>query len=475
MYISKNKHMKNIIRRSVQLLSGIILFASCSKSFIEKQPFDSLPDEEAIVDESSMENAVSGMYANLRAVGAYGRDMPVIGDVQSDNAFIEASNSGRYIANYQFNFTSANDEYTDIWNKSYTTILRANRIIDADISGGDVPLLKAQAYAVRGLMYFKLVNIYARPYTDNPDGAGVPVILHYDPYTQPERNTVKEVYAQIISDLEQGFATADGYSNSITLSKYAIEGLLARAYLYMGDKAKAKAAAVDVINNSEFSLVGADSYNDFWKDAGVHTDGVETMFEVDVDLINNNGSDDFSGIYADNYQDIYCTQELYNLYSPTDVRASVLIPDYTKAGVPAVIVYKFPNAISTKDRDNIKVIRLSEVYLIAAEASLPGNETDARNYLNAVAVTRDPDFSGYTSSGNELLEDIITERRKELAFEGDRFYDLNRLKRTIAREADPASIPGPLQINYDNYHRVAPIPLSELQANPNIDQNPGYQ
>ncbi len=467
--------MKKIFYRSIQMAIVIILFASCSKSFIERDPFDSVPDDEAITDESSMQNAVSGMYAGLRAVGCFGRDMPVIGDVQADNTFVEVENSGRYLANYQFNFTSANAEYTDMWNKAYAVILRANRVIDADISGDNVPALKAQAYGVRALMYFKLVNIYARPYTDNPAGAGVPLVLHYDPYIQPSRNTIEEVYDQIVSDLQTAFSTADDYSNSVTLSKYAIEGLLARTYLYMGDKANARAAAIDVISNSDFTLVQPDKYVDFWSDGGIHRDAVETMFEVDVDLINNNGTDDFSGIYADNYQDIYCTAELYNLYSPTDVRASVLIPWQTKAGSPAVIVYKFPNAASTQDRDNIKVIRLAEVYLIAAEASLPANENAARNFLNAVAITRDPDFGGYHSSGSALMEDIITERRKELAFEGDRYYDLNRLQRTITRESDPASIPGPLSIDYDDYHRVAPIPLSELQANPNIQQNPGYQ
>jgi len=467
--------MKKIFNKSIQLLSVIILFASCSKSFIEREPNDSVPEGEAIIDESSMQNALSGMYANMRKVGSYGRDIPVIGDVQSDNAFIEIENSGRYLANYQFNFTAANDEYTAMWNEAYSTILRANNVIDADIPGDNVPALKAQAYATRGLMYFKLVNIYARPYTDDPNATGVPIVLHYDPYVQPARNTVKQVYDQAISDLETAFTNAGGYTNSVTLSKFAIEGLLARAYLYMGDNANAKAAAEDVINNGEFSLVQPDKYSGYWESGGIRSDGVETMFEIDVDLINNNGSDDFGGIYANNYQDIYCTDELYDLYSPTDVRSSVLIPYFTKAGSPAVIVNKFPNASSTQDRDNIKVIRFAEVYLIAAEASLPGDEVNAREYLNALAQLRDPGFAGYSSSGSQLLEDIITERRKELAFEGDRFYDLNRLKRTINRQGNAASIPGPLSITYDDYHRVAPIPLSESQANPNIQQNPGYQ
>lgn len=451
------------------------LFTSCSKNFIDRNPFDSVPSSDAITDEASMQNALNGAYAKLRDVGIYGRDLPVIGDLQADNTFIEVQNAGRYIPQYQYNFTATDGVYTELWNAAYACILRVNQIIDANITGTNVDAIKGQAYAIRALMYFKLVSAYARPYTDDPNAAGVPIILHYDPYAQPARNTVKEVYAQIINDYTTGFNTAPKYTSSVTLSKYAIEGLLARAYLYMGDNTNAKNAAVDVINNSEFTLVSIDQYAALWADPGIHTDAVEIMFEVDADIVNNNNFDDLGGIYANVYQDIYCTQDLYSLYSNTDVRTSVLIPATTKAGSPAVIVYKYQNAANTKDRDNIKVLRLAEVYLIAAEASLPTNEDDARAYLNSIAQTRDPYFPGYNSSGTTLLNDIVTERRKELAFEGDRFYDLNRLKRDIDRQSDPASIPGPLSILYTDYHRVAPIPQSELQANPNIQQNPGYQ
>jgi hypothetical protein len=468
--------MKKIFKQaSSVLIVCMFFFTSCSKNFIDRNPFDSVPLSQAITDEASMQNALNGAYAKLRDVAIYGRDLPVIGDLQADNSYIEVQNSGRYIPQYQYNFTATDDVYTEFWNAAYACILRANQIIDANITGANVDAIKAQAYAIRALMYFKLINAYARPYTDDPNGAGVPLVLHYDPYAQPARNTVKEVYAQIINDYTTGFNTAPAYTSSVTLSKYAIEGLLARTYLYMGDNANAKNAAVDVINNSEFSLATVDQYAALWANPGIHTDAVEIMFEVDADIVNNNNFDDLGGIYANIYQDIYCTQELYDLYSITDVRTSVLIPATTKTGAPAVIVYKYQNAANTKDKDNIKVIRLAEVYIIAAETSLPANEDDARTYLNAIAQTRDPNFTGYNSSGSTLLNDIITERRKELAFEGDRFYDLNRLKRDIERQGDPASIPGPLSISYTDYHRVAPIPQSELQANPNIQQNPGYQ
>lgn len=468
--------MKKIANK--KFIAGILvvfLLSSCSKSFVERNPFNSVPDGEAIKDAASMQNALNGAYAGMRSLGVFGRDFPVIGDLQADNTFIEVENSGRYLPQYQFNFTATDGTYDEMWKACYSVILRVNKIIDAAITGSSVDAIKAQAYGIRGLMYFKLVNAFALPFTEDPGAMGVPLVLHYDPYAHPSRNTVKEVYDQIVSDLKSGFDKANGYSNSVTLSKYAIEGLLAKAYLYMGDNANAKAAAADVINNSEFTLVNADKYLDFWLNPAIQSDAVEVMFEIDQDIINNNGTDDLAGIYADTYQDIYASQDLVSLYSPTDVRQSVLIPYYTKSGSPAVIAYKYQNEYNTKDKDNLKVIRLSEVYLIAAEASLPVNENDARMYLNDVAEIRDPGFAGYTSTGTVLFNDIITERRKELAFEGDRYYDLNRLEMDITRVSNPGSITGPLSIPFSDFHRIAPIPQTELQANPNIEQNPGYQ
>ena len=107
---------------------------------------------------------------------------------------------------------------------------------------------------------------------------------------------------------------------------------------------------------------------------------------------------------------------------------------------------------------------------------MPGDEAGARGYLNDLVAQRDPSFAGYSSSGATLLNDIVKERRKELAFEGDRFYDLNRLKQQISRASNTGAIPAPLTIAYPEDKRLAPIPLTEIQANPNIagEQNPGY-
>jgi hypothetical protein len=122
---------------------------------------------------------------------------------------------------------------------------------------------------------------------------------------------------------------------------------------------------------------------------------------------------------------------------------------------------------------------MSEVYLIAAEAAYQtGNESLARTYLNAVAKERDPAFAGYSSSGAALLADILLERRKELAFEGHRYWDLARYNMDVVRVNLAGNYPGnvPLVIAANNFRRIFPIPQAELDANPSIreQQNPGY-
>jgi starch-binding outer membrane protein, SusD/RagB family len=93
-------------------------------------------------------------------------------------------------------------------------------------------------------------------------------------------------------------------------------------------------------------------------------------------------------------------------------------------------------------------------------------------YVNYITSRRNA--TPIASTGAQLFEDIITERRKELAFEGDRYLDLQRLKRDVVRSVNyPAAA---RNIPYSNFRRVLPIPQAELDANENIrsQQNPQY-
>ena len=133
------------------------------------------------------------------------------------------------------------------------------------------------------------------------------------------------------------------------------------------------------------------------------------------------------------------------------------------------------NSSNQIDKDDIKIIRYAEVLLTLAEGyARTGDQPDALKYLNEVAETRDPKFKGYTDSGTTLINDIINERRKELCFEGLRFFDLTRINVPIVRPQEQDSAPSIGLIPVGYYKRILPIPKAEVDANPNTVQNPGY-
>jgi hypothetical protein len=457
-------------------LALIASLASCKKDFLVLDPPTSVDPGAALGTEADLLIALRGAYSGFRNVDLYGRTVPVLGDIMADNAYQHSLNTNRYTVfnNYTFNTTDAN--VLGLWSSAYSVILRANRIIASTLpTSANVDQYKGEAYAIRALTYFTLVRYFARPYTDNPSGLGVPIVLTYDPEFKPARNTVAEVYALIIDDLNKAYTLMTKFTNSSQFSKYAAKGLQAKVYLTMNDKTNAKVAALDVINNSGFTSITAATYGSYWANSAVRTDKVETLFEVSSDAVANLAFDALSYIYSQqgNYGDLVVASDLYALFDPADVRRALypVVPrPASPPGASIPTVAKYP--VISGDLSDTKVLRLSEMYLIAAEASLPGNEADALMYVNYITSRRGA--PAITSTGAQLFEDIITERRKELAFEGDRYMDLQRLKRDVVRSTNyPSSA---RTIPYTNFRRILPIPQTELDANPQIrtQQNPGY-
>lgn len=478
--------MKKYIIKSL-ILAGFLTLGtlnSCKKSFLDRTPYTSLNAADAITTEKDMLAALNGTYSSLRSAivafdgtatttNSFARNIPVIGDVAADNVFVSVRNSGRYLTFNAYTWTQAATEYRDIWANLYTTILKANNIINSTLSQSTTTdQYKGEAYALRALCYFELANFYARPYTDNPSAEGVPIILTFDYTLKPKRNTVGEVYVQILADLDKSYTLATSYRGSAYLSKYAARALAAKVALFKGDYATALTYAQDVIANSGFTIVPRTGLVDYWAaTAPQAATKVETLYEVVSDNVLNLGVDELAYMYSQlGYGDLLCAPALYNLYRATDVRKSLITAgSRTAAENPAYIVTKFKSVAN--DRDDKKVIRMSDVYLIAAEAAQSTNSGLALTYLNTLVAQRDPSLV-YASSGPQLLEDILTERRKELAFEGDRLHTLNRLKRDIVR-SDVYPIAA-VNIPYSNFRRIGPIPQAERNNNPNITQNPGY-
>jgi starch-binding outer membrane protein, SusD/RagB family len=464
--------MKKLNKFSFIFLVLTVFLTGCKKDFLTLNT--SLGPTQALGSEADVQVALRGAYAGLRNSDFFGRTVPVAGDEYADNAYVSVKNSGRYIQFNTYSITVADANVGGFWTAAYNTILRANNIINSTLpSSTTLNQYKGEAYAIRALSYFYLVRYFAKPYTDDPTSPGVPIILTYNIDQKAARNTVGEVYKQIMSDLGLAFSNMTTFSNSGQFSKYAARALQAKVYLYMGDMTNAKTAALDVITNSGFNPLSTANFVAYWGSGAVRTDKLETLFEVSSDGINNNGFDALTNIYNQSgYGDLMCSTDLYSLYSSTDIRNTTWFKSGVKGGLPSIFIYKYNNPNGSADPDDTKILRLSDMYLIAAEASLPADEPSALNYLNFIATRRDPSFTGYTSTGAQLMTDLLNERRKELAFEGDRYGDLSRLKMDITRSNNfPATA---LTLPYTDIRRLFPIPQAELDPNPNMKQNPGY-
>lgn len=474
---AKNKSRLAVL---IVLVSLGTALSSCKKSFLDLKPYTSVSSDVAITNEQDMQAALNGAYGNMNSANLYGRTTPLFGDLVSDNVYISTINSNRYLDFFQINYTVTDANVQGVWGSAYSTILRANNVINSSLTGNEnVDQLRGEALAIRALMYFELVKFYAKPYTVDPNALAVPLVLTYDPTLKPQRSTVEQVYAQIEKDLTDASNLMTQDKSSGFLTKWAAKALLARMYQFKGQWDKALTAAEDVINNSGYSLLHLNDVLSFWQNNTDRSDKLEVLFEIVFDATNNINNSSLPYFFDQTgYGDALATESLYDLYSNTDVRKDMFIVGSDIRGPDVKVVNKFPNAGSA-DKDETKVIRMSEVYFIAAEAAYHQNdETKALTYLNAVATERDPGFAGYSSSGQGLLDDILLERRKELAFEGHRYWDLVRDNLDVTRVDLANDYPGnvPLVLETTNFRRIFPIPQAELDANPSIrgQQNPGY-
>ncbi len=460
--------IKNLMLATVLLVS----LASCKKSFLELNPPTSLTPEVALATEADLQVALRGAYAGLKSTALYGRSLMVIGDMMGDNTYQSTLNTNRYTLFNNNTYTVTDGDVAGLWNAAYTVILRANNIINSPVAANaNVNQIKGEAYAIRALAYYNLVRFFATPYTQDPAALGVPLVTTYNADLKPGRAKVSEVYALINADLTQAYTLMTKFTNSSQFSKYAAKALQAKVYNTMGDKTNAKTAALDVITNSGFTAVSATAHAGYWAGVSFRTDKVETLFELSFDAVANNAFDALAYIYlqSGNYGDMLCADDLYASFSATDARKA-LYATGTRGGLASVFVNKYSSF--SGDHSDTKVIRMAEMYLIAAEASYPANEADAIKYVNEVTSRRGA--TAIASTGAALLEDIITERRKELAFEGERYHDLQRLKRDVVRGTNyPAAA---RTIAFSNFRRIMPIPQGELDANPTIkaQQNPGW-
>lgn len=465
--------------KGVWLLCLVMVLSGCSKDFLDLKNPQAVSLFETIDDYASLSAAANGAYVPFKSTNYYNRTFTLIPDLLGDNVFVSRANGGRYLDQDNFAISSGDGYISGAWSSMYQVIVNAT----LTIQGGAKLELTQQVYqqlgemfAIRALAYFDLVRFFSQPYSFTVDAShpGVPIITEVRPeIISPPRATVYEVYQQIIADLEQAVALMNVPINQGKFTPTAARALLAKVYLYMEDWENAEKYASEAIAGP-FSLLSRTAYVGSWN----NTFSSESLFEV-VNLSTDNSGVNSLGYFYEQagYGEGLATEDLYNQYKPNDIRRSLIQVGERKSSnvvfeSPAYFVKKYPRLTY----DNIKVLRLSEVYLIRAEARAELGKTDASKTalaqadLNTIAQRADPNEPAVTVTGDDLVERILLERRKELAFEGNRFFDLTRRKKDVKHIQSQ----GVKIITYPNNKLIMPIPLREMNYNKNMKQNPGW-
>ncbi len=442
---------------------ALLSLGACSEKFLEPTVSTSKDVSTNVSSLGDLQGIMLGAYDRMNQSDYYGRDYVVYGDVRSDNAFSSGS-SGRFVNIGQFVLQQTDANATDTWGQIYQVIANANIVINATVKDNEsaqVQYVKGQALALRALAYMDLLRLYGQQYAGG--SLGVPLVTQFNNGELfPARATAEQVWAQIGQDLQAAAenmdpALEDETASNTQITTGAVYALQSRYYLYVKDYARAAAAAKREIDSGEYTIADAESYLESWAGSG----GGNSIFELAVTAADNPGINGLFYIYQGNYGDIEVTQDLYNAYEAKDVRKEL----YSVKDETIRMVGKYPSADAV---DNIRIIRYEEVVLNYAEALAQTNSPEALTYLNLIATNR-----GATPYTQATVDNVLLERRKELAMEGHRAFDLLRNGRGIPY-VDPRQTFTKTGIPFGSPALAFPIPLNEISANPNIEQNDSY-
>lgn len=439
---------------------------SCSKQLDDVVPTDLIDADKAYQSVTDLQKGLYGVYATLsNSTRIY------YGSLLADEVKLSDENRGQGQGEYKWQFTSGSSFG---FGQYYQTIDRLHRILEV---ADNIPAanateentkkrIKSELVAIRGAAYLELLILFM-PQGYQPDSLGVPIVLSSALLGKPARNKVSEVMARIETDLAAGRAESlipAAPTDPLRISQSAIAAYQARAALLKRDWTKAAAFADEAISLSGKSLSRA-TYADYFKDANES----ETIFKY------RNGATP-QLLWRDSNGDVFFepADKIKKLFDRTnDIRFSTF---FGSDGTDTSIVTKYPGSDRGPQINDLKLIRLAEMYLIKAEASAEGDNlpaaADAINTLRAARIT------GYTNvtfaDKATAVSQILIERAKELCFEGFRFFDLKRKNLAVNRDPSDARNTNWQDLAASSFRFALPIPQTEIFANPNVRQNAGY-
>lgn len=481
--------MKKIIY--TMIIACTTLFASCD-SWLEVKPYDQIAEGELQKSEEGYQKMLNGIYIDLNSDELYGQTLSVeMIEVMGGAYAIGTDNSvwGNYkdLSSYQYNTEYWRNRLDQTWNKAYALILNCNKILET-IDGnknlftdGSYYIIKGEALALRAMLHFDMLRLFGPVYSKDSDKKAIPYYTKQTNSPEPIL-TAQEVMEKITTDYEDALnylandpvktegtmmsSTEDGSSNflryrALRLNYYAVEALMARAYLYMGNKTEAFKYATDVIKTADQNIfpfvdknlvIGspADPDRIFSSEVlfaltntsrgTIHKNFFDPsrlpnyVFRMDDSMMSNlvYGGAATTGGYQDDYRYRACWMATgSNRY-----------------------FYKYSDMVANGSIQNtmIPMVRLGEMFLIAAE-SQSGDLKAGVQYVNA--LRRNRGVANLTTLTPDLLK---YEYIRELYGEGQLFFLYKRLNSDIITSATSSKNPKASDLIF-----VVPLPDTETE------------
>jgi hypothetical protein len=465
------------------LLTGV---CACNKLVTVPEPVNSITTTETFSTEANANSALIQIYSSMSGPFNFGNGYTdILGGLSADE--LEYFGSGQDYQQFQTNTLQAGNDllYGNFWQVAYEDIYSANSVIEGVGASTTLPQafknqLTGEAMFLRAFAYFYLVNSFGNIPLVTTTSWATTALMPSTP--------INMVYQQIIADLKQAQNLLPGdYSVSggarIRANSWAATALLARTYLYVDSFANAATQATAVINSGQFSLVAlplvpADNVSGSDSDVFAANSN-EAILQWQVsNIVYPYATQEGNNIIPSNNNQptYYLTSSLLQAFEAGDLRYSAWIDSTVYSGTTYYFPFKYTvyqGVANGLIPQYFMVLRLAEQFLIRAEAeSKLNDQTDAVNDLNTIRTRAGVDSLSASLGQQQVLAAIAQERRTELFSEwGHRWFDLIRTGQALNALAPIPYKTG--NINADQL--LYPIPPNEIQADPNIAQNPGYQ
>lgn len=468
-----------------------MLFVSCS-DWLEVKPYDKISEDELQQTEEGYQKMLNGIYIDLNSDALYGKTLSVeMIEVMGGAYAIGTDNSvwGNYkdLSSYQYGTEYWRDRLDQTWNKAYALILNCNKILESIdghqnlFTGNNYYVIKGEALALRAMLHFDMLRLFGPVYSKDSEKTAIPYYTQVTNTPEPLL-TAQEVAEKVTLDLEDArillandpvktegtmmSGTTDGTSNflryrALRLNYYAVEGLLARVYLYMGDKSDAFKYATDVIKTVD---AGIFPFVDKSLVVGSPSDP-DRIFssEVIFALTNTSRGSLFTDYYDPSRLPNYVFRMDNNLMDKLIYGGAAQTGGYQddyryRADWIATgsnrYFYKYKDMVATGSIQNtmIPMVRMGEMFLIAAE-SQSDNLASGVQYINALRRNRG------VANLQTLTPDLLKyEYVRELYGEGQLFYLYKRLYSDILTSSSSSKNTKASDLVF-----VVPLPDSETE------------